>query len=676
MFFYYLCGVLYPTHTMNTPIYSRETDPLQIVLDNMTARVYVCDVETYEIIFANKALKATIPHQIEGVACWKAMSSFSRPCPYCKLGAALEKPMGVPYLWENYNADFDQWYQLSDSIVKWSDGRLVHLITFTDISEIKRNEVQLNEYKGTLEQLLAEKTESEQRLKAMGDNMPDTFAFQIQRAKGRSDELLYITKGVEDICGITVEQLDNNLNGLWRSINPKDLQKLSALSNGEQPFNIEVRYTRPDNGEQIWIHLAEIPRQTSDGITMWDGVAMDITTRKKIEAALKASQDELVTKAQQISDINNNMVRSGIYRTHLDSEGQIVLDYASENLGELLEIDIPEMKKNMRLFLDGIHPGDKETVIPKIVGSTGGMDEASTEFRYIKNNQTLWLEITSKGFMQDGIVHRDGIMRDITERKLLEMELIKARDQAKESDRLKSTFMANMSHEIRTPMNAIIGFLDLLCGEGADELDAETKKEFTHIVTSNATQLLKLIGDLLDISKIDSGQMRIAPELGNLNETMRNIYASFTATKGFDDKAVKFILDESGNDESGIFVMDFTRVRQILDNLIGNALKFTDRGQVKYGYNVTPEGLKFFVEDTGIGIAKDKLDELGKAFTQLHDASLAAQYGGTGLGVAISKNLVMLMAGRFDVESELGKGTRFEVTIPARRGGVALPHIV
>ncbi len=646
----------------------RSMDPLQIVLDNTMAKVYVCDVDTYEIVFANKTLKSEIPHEIEGKKCWQVLSSFDGPCPYCKLHDVLKKPLGEPLLWENYNPNFHWWLQMSDSIVKWTDGRLVHLITVTDITDVKNNENQLKEYKESLELLLEEKTESEQRLKAMSDNMPHTFAFQIQRTKDHTSRLLYISKGVESICGISLEAVNNNLDCLWNQMHKDDLQKLIRGSQEGKIFNQEVRFTRPDTGEQIWLHLAETPRINAVGDTIWDGIAMDITSRKRMEAELKASQEELLLKAKQINEINNNLVNSGIYRTHLNGEGGIVLDYASDNIVELLGVTNQELMKNMGVFIHNIHSDDKETVLPRILDSTGSLGEVTTEFRYLRSNQVYWLRIQSKGFVQDGIIYRDGIMIDITEQKKLELELIEARNRAEESDRLKSTFMANMSHEIRTPMNAIVGFLDLICQEGEDTIDTETKNEFMGIVTSNANQLLQLIGDLLDISKIDAGQMKISPEAGDVNVMMKNIHKSFSASKVLAGKEIDFVFDESKADEDGIFVMDFIRMRQILGNLVGNAIKFTDSGYVKYGYNVTPEGLRFYVEDTGIGIAKDKLDELGKAFSQVHDSSLAAKYGGTGIGVAISKNLVKLMGGTFHVDSELGKGSRFVFTIPAQRG--------
>ncbi len=235
-------------------------------------------------------------------------------------------------------------------------------------------------------------------------------------------------------------------------------------------------------------------------------------------------------------------------------------------------------------------------------------------------------------------------------------------DLKQKENRLQS-FMANMSHEIRTPMNAIVGFLDLLNTEGY-QLDQDTRKEFMGLITDNANQLLRLIGTLLDISKLDIGQLKLNLSRSDLSILMNSIHKSFAASQMLNGKPVNFLLEEPERGKPAVFLLDYTRLRQILDNLIGNALKFTDSGYVKYGYDIEPEGLRFYVEDTGIGIAEEKLNGLGKAFHQLHSPELASKYGGTGIGVAISKSLIELMGGRLEVASQLGEGTTFSFTIP------------
>ncbi len=501
----------------------QQADPLQIVLDNTPAGVYVCDIETYEIIFSNKTLRSAFPHDLEGRKCWEVLSTFDKPCPYCKLHKVLNKPMGQIYSWENYNPDLNLWFQMNDSIVTWTNGKPVHLITINDISKLKKNELELEEYKKELEALLKEKTENEQKLKSMSDNMPNTFTFQLLRKKGEEyPEVLYISGGVETICGVTEEDLINHKNIIFEHILKEDREKIWEEVVKGQPFRIEIRFNRPDTGQLVWLSLSEIPRINSNGETVWDGTVVNINSYKRLEE-----------------------------------------------------------------------------------------------------------------------------------------QLIAARIKAEESDKMKSVFMTRMTHEVKTPLNAILGFLDLL----GEEEDPSIQNEYIRIITDNANQMLNLIVDLFDISKIDAGHMKITPETGNLHTLLHDIHASFMASGSLGNKPVALMIGQK-TETDGIFTLDYVRLRQILDNLIGNAIKFTEKGFIRYGYAIQEEGLYFYVQDTGIGIPAEAMKNLGKPFRQLHDRKKASQYGGTGIGLSISIELVKLMGGRFWVDSEVNKGSRFQFVIP------------
>ncbi len=304
-------------------------------------------------------------------------------------------------------------------------------------------------------------------------------------------------------------------------------------------------------------------------------------------------------------------------------------------------------------------------ILPPLIHSgLGSCSEEACCWEYHDVEQGAWWQVNNSLIKWDD--ERRGhlvIISELTEQKRLECALIDAHKRAEEALQQKSVFIANMSHELRTPLNAIVGFLDLLYREEL-EVDEPMKKDFVDIITNNAAQLLKLIGDFLDISKMEAGQMTLSPVEGNLNSLMRSIYLSFSASPALRRDSVDFRLDIPDGEDSSEYLLDYSRLQQILENLIGNALKFTEKGYVRFGYSVTSDCLQFFVADTGIGIAKDKLANLGKPFNQLHDSSLSAKYGGTGMGLAISKNLVELMHGTFRVQSELGRGTTFLFSIP------------
>ncbi len=648
----------------NNEFILKRKDPLQIVLDNTMAYVYVCDVNTYEIVFANKALKSGYTYEIEGLKCWQALSDFDGPCPYCKLKDVLKLQTGVPYQWENYNPDINKWLQISQSVLKWIDGRDVHLITFTDVSDIKNYGIELQKYKSDLEKLLTEKTESEEKLLSINDNMPDAFSFQVQRKKGETPKWLYISKGIEAICGMELNKMKQDASMLYRQLHPADKQKLFQAVEREKPFILEIRYINPQTGDLKYLEFSEKPRQNYADEIVWDGLAIDITRRKQIEAELHKSQEELL-KTSLVNKISTNLVNGAIFRSRLTPSGKLTLDFVSSNIDQLSGgIMAGELEKDLSLFFNRIHPDEKMNVMQTMWHNNSLLESVSVTFRYIRNNEVRWYKIQSMGSMdKDDVVH-DGILLDITDQKQLEADLIKERDRAEESDRLKSTFMANMSHEIRTPMNAILGFLELIFSEDI-LLDEDTQKNFVRIISDNAYQLMGLINDLLDISKLDAGQIKINLTTDHLDILMQDIYTSFmTSGTSMLEKDIDLIFDKQETDADDQFTLDFFRLRQILNNIIGNAIKFTDKGYIKYGYQIDKKGLLFFVEDTGIGIPADKIAEIGRPFHQVHDQSKAVQYGGTGIGLAISKNLIELMGGKLQISSELGKGTRFEFIIP------------
>ncbi|HPI44814.1 MAG TPA: ATP-binding protein, partial [Tenuifilaceae bacterium] len=257
-----------------------------------------------------------------------------------------------------------------------------------------------------------------------------------------------------------------------------------------------------------------------------------------------------------------------------------------------------------------------------------------------------------------------GISTDITERKRYEKALVEALEKAEESDRLKSAFLANMSHEIRTPLNGIIGFSKYL--RNFPDTNREETLKFLNIICNSADHLLNLINDIIDISKIEVGQLKIAPESINLNALLNEIYTFYySANPDLSKRGVSFRITTSLSDAESSIVVDKVRLRQILNNLIGNALKFTKDGSVEFGYELAPDKnyVRFFVKDTGIGIPKDKIELIFQRFRQA-DIDITKKFGGTGLGLAISKSLVDLMGGNIWVDSQPEIGSTFYFTLP------------
>jgi signal transduction histidine kinase len=239
-------------------------------------------------------------------------------------------------------------------------------------------------------------------------------------------------------------------------------------------------------------------------------------------------------------------------------------------------------------------------------------------------------------------------------------ELKMAKQNAEESDRLKSAFLSNMSHEIRTPMNAILGFSELLSSPGFDE---EERLGFAKMVKTNGDALLTLLNDIIDISMIESGQLKLNIVDVNIYNLVNNVYLVFKSSPLLSEKS-GVSLDMSVKDDSGVIIKtDSQRLLQILNNLVGNALKFTDRGFVEIGYILKDREVLFFVKDTGIGISDEGLNRIFDRFHK-HTGESKNIYGGNGLGLTISKNLVEALNGKIWVESTEGIGTAFYFSLP------------
>lgn len=237
-------------------------------------------------------------------------------------------------------------------------------------------------------------------------------------------------------------------------------------------------------------------------------------------------------------------------------------------------------------------------------------------------------------------------------------ELIKAKEKAEESDRLKSAFLANMSHEIRTPMNGILGFAELLKTPG---LTGEEQQEYVKIIEKSGTRMLNIINDIVDISKIEAGLMKVDIKETNINEQIENIATFFNPE--FEKTGLQFIVNNNTKEEELIINTDCEKIYAVFTNLIKNAIKFTNEGEIQLNYEIKDEYLEFSVKDTGIGIPKDRHIAIFERFIQADITDKMARQG-AGLGLSISKSYIEMLGGKIWVESEEEKGSTFYFTIP------------
>jgi len=287
------------------------------------------------------------------------------------------------------------------------------------------------------------------------------------------------------------------------------------------------------------------------------------------------------------------------------------------------------------------------------------------------DGRTMWFN-TSKFPLKDkdgNIVGTFGVSTNITSQKNLELDLVAAKLKAEESDRLKTAFLHNISHEIRTPMNAIVGFSGFL---NDPDIDFDKKSHFAQVIVQSSNQLMSIIDDIVLIATIEAGQEKVNEVDVDLNSVLYFAYEQFGDKAR--EKGISFRFIPGLENSLAVIRTDEVKFMQVINNLLVNAFKFTTKGHVYFGYKLRNETLEFFVEDTGIGIVESKHQEIFNRFSQV-DSSMSRQYGGSGLGLSISKAYIDLMGGRIWVDSQEGVGSCFYFTIPYKQSTLSLKNI-
>lgn len=396
---------------------------------------------------------------------------------------------------------------------------------------------------------------------------------------------------------------------------------------------------------------------------------------REVEAAFEASgrEQRLVVEAAALADIRAALERSERAEHSLHVAVEIAnlhvyeVDFVQRSLTNLGGPDsFLGRGLSFEVFardpFSVIHPLDRDAAII----AWQAHDELGRPFNiecrlYREDGQEIWVRSAAslKRDANGRPLRLIGALQDITSRKLAELDLIAARDAARAANEAKSSFLAAMSHEIRTPLNGILGMGTVLSKEDLTERQQGQVK----IILQSGAILLSLLDDLLDISKIEAGKLSLEAGEVDLAEIVRSAQAGLTVLAAERDVTVSAVISP---DAEGLFGGDPMRVRQIVNNLCSNALKFTNEGQIAIEVSSRDEQLLLSVRDTGIGIAASKVGELFQKFTQA-DPSITRKFGGTGLGLAISQELARLMGGEITLESEEGVGSTFTVRLPLTR---------
>jgi len=383
----------------------------------------------------------------------------------------------------------------------------------------------------------------------------------------------------------------------------------------------------------------------------------NITDRKKSEIALRKKEELLKT-------LGDNLPFGAVYQLVQKPDRSTQFVYISEGIERIFGVSSKDVMENANNLNRLIHPDD----IEDLVKNENISAKTLTVFQMMFRQYDIWGNLkwvfcrSMPRKLEDGSVIWDGIVEDITELKLTRSELEKAKEQAEEANRYKSEFLASMSHEIRTPLNGIIGFTDLLMGTRLNQ----DQFLYMQTVSRSANSLLNIINDILDFSKIEAGKLELNIEKCNLNNIIQHSIDIIQIQKK--NKSIE-ITTNIPSDQTILIWSDEIRLRQILINLLGNAIKFTENGNIELKVEILDRdcltgmtAFYFSVKDTGIGIPKENQAKIFEAFSQ-GDATTTRRYGGTGLGLGISNKLLGLMGSKLELESEIGKGSNFYFSI-------------
>ena len=499
-----------------------------------------------------------------------------------------------------------------------------------------------------------------------------------------SGTALIWTSGEDKLCNyfnqpwlnFTGRTLEQEMGNGWvEGVHPDDadrcIQIYISSFDKHEPFEMEYRL-KHISGEYRWLQDMGTPNFNSEGdFVGYIGHCFDITDHKKLEAEIIAAKLKAENNEQEIILKNNELMgRNKFIQTVLDQlpigialnkidEGTAT--YMNKKFEEIYGWTYDEIT-SISSFFEHVYPDAdyRNKLMEQIMNDIQSGDPERMHWENIfvtrKDGSKRVINAVNIPLIEQNTMV--STVSDITDLHKTQNDLLAAKEKAEESDRLKSAFLANMSHEIRTPLNSIIGFSELMTDP---DFNAERQAEFAQMINTSGTNLLAIISDIMDLSKIEAGQIQVNKSRFIVNQLINGLQREYNF-KAF-EKGIELRLDPNSPSIETYLESDENRIKQVLVNFVGNSIKFTSKGFIEIGFAIFDGFVQFRVIDTGIGIPKNFHGHIFERFGQV-DSSSTRKYGGNGLGLAISKSLVEMLGGKIWMESEPGKGSAFYFTIP------------
>lgn len=530
------------------------------------------------------------------------------------------------------------WIRCRGIIIRDEDGTPLRMLgAHTDVTALKQKEE-------NLERIANQANEARQELQSFLDDAHDLI-----ESVDHEGRFLYVNRTWCTTLGYTLEEA--RALTMFDVIDPKNVVRAKQHFDGfiQTQQSTEVGAAlRSKSGKTIYVEGHVSVHRPAEGPPITRGIFRDVTERRKAEQELARTREML--------EQTNTVARVGGWDVDLRQHTV----YWTQMTREIHEVQ-PEFVPDVAAVINFYKVGYSRDTIQRVFSRALETGESFREDLQIitARGHECWVRSIGHAEHQNGeCVRLYGTFQDISEQKLDEQNLLEAMKQAKAASVAKSEFLANMSHEIRTPLNGVIGFSDLLTRTQLND----SQQQYVQAVHQSANLLLDLINDILDFSKIEAGKLELSTERCDLWELVEQI--SHVVKHKLQSSNVELLLNVSPTLPRYAWI-DPVRVRQILINLLGNAAKFTESGEIEITINMIPETsnealncLEFSVRDTGIGIDQTRQKSIFKAFSQ-EDASTTRKYGGTGLGLTIANQLLELMGTHLELESQVGVGSKF-----------------